>query len=114
MTRCATPYGKAPAPSICFALAFAFSAGSWEHNGKNSHDLNRWGKRLAEVRDLSENAGYARRLVKLDSDYLAPRKTAEHATLAGARRDWLLVDALALLLAALVLVGVDAIASVHN
>jgi hypothetical protein len=31
-----------------------------------------------------------------------------------ARRDLLLVDALALLLAALVLVGVDAIASTHN
>jgi hypothetical protein len=84
------------------------------HNGKNSHDLKRWGKRLAEARDLSENAGYACRLVKWDSDYLAPRKTAEHANLAGARRDWLLVDALAPLLAALVLVGVDAIASAHN
>ena len=68
------------------------SAGSWEHNGKNSHVLNPWGKRLAEARDLSDNAGYAWRLVKRDSDYLAPRKTAEHATLAGALRDWLLVD----------------------
>ena len=92
MTRCATPYVKAPAPSICFALGFAFSARSWEHNGKNSHDLDRWGKRLAEAWDLSENAGYAWRLVKRDSDSLAPRKTAEHAALAGALRDWLLVD----------------------
>lgn len=105
---------KAPAPSICFALAFAFSAGSWEHNGKNSHDLNRWGKRLAEAGDLSEKSGYARRLVKRASDYLAPRKSTEHAPLAVARHDWLLVDALALLLAALVLVGADAIASAHN
>jgi hypothetical protein len=40
-----------PAPSICFALAFAFSAGGLEHNGKNSHDLNRWGMRLAEEQD---------------------------------------------------------------
>jgi hypothetical protein len=29
LTRCSRPYVEAPAPSICFALAFAFSAGSW-------------------------------------------------------------------------------------
>jgi hypothetical protein len=63
-TRRATLYVKAPAPSICFALAVAFAAGSWEHTGKNSHDLNRWGNRLAEARDLSEHPGYAWRLVK--------------------------------------------------
>src|SRR5215510_5372106 len=55
---------------------------------------------LAKARDLSENPGYPSRPVKRDSNYLPPRITAEHATLARARRDWLRVDALALLLLA--------------
>jgi hypothetical protein len=62
-------------------------------------------------------SGYA-----MDRATIRQRKTGrpvrfeltDHAALVGARRDWLLVDALPLLLAALLLVGVDAIASAYN
>jgi formylglycine-generating enzyme required for sulfatase activity len=74
-------------------------AANWERNGNSPGFLNHRDKRLAEAGDLSRNAGYARRLIKQDFDYLAACRAAEHAARARARRVQALVGALVLLLA---------------
>ena len=74
-------------------------AANWDRNGKDPGFLNHRDKRLAEARDLSRNAAYARRLVKRDFDYLAACRAAEQAALARARRGKAVVGALVALLA---------------
>lgn len=73
-------------------------AANWERNGKNEGYLNHRSNRLAEARGLSENAGYAKRLIDRDLDYLAACEAAERAALARARRGKVLVACLAALL----------------
>jgi formylglycine-generating enzyme required for sulfatase activity len=74
-------------------------AANWERNGNSPDFLNHRDKRLAEARDLGRNAGYARRLIQRDFDYLAACQAAEQAAVARARRLQALFGALVLLLA---------------
>ena len=79
--------------------ALQVDAGNWERNGRNTGFLNHRDKRLTQARELSENAGYARRLIKRDFDYLAACRAAERAAQARARRGKVVVGALVGLLA---------------
>jgi formylglycine-generating enzyme required for sulfatase activity len=74
-------------------------AANWERNGKNRGFLNHRDKRLVEAGDLSRNAGYTRRLIQRDFDYLAACRAAEQAARARARRVQALFGALVVLLA---------------
>jgi formylglycine-generating enzyme required for sulfatase activity len=65
-------------------------AANWDRNGNSPGFLNNRDKRLAEAQDLSRNAGYARRLIKQDFDYLAACQAAARAARAQARRRVLL------------------------
>jgi Sulfatase-modifying factor enzyme 1 len=73
-------------------------AANWERDGNSPSFLNHREKRLAEAGDLSSNAGYARRLIKQDFDYLAACRAAEHAARTRARRGKVVVGALLALL----------------
>ena len=61
-------------------------AATWDRNTKNVGFLNHRDQRLAEARGLSENAGYARRLIKRDFDYLAACQSAPRSRARGAAR----------------------------
>jgi len=79
--------------------ALQVDAGNWARNGCNTGFLNHRDERLTQARELSENAGYARRLIKRDFDYLAACRAAERSAQARARRGKVVVGALIGLLA---------------
>jgi formylglycine-generating enzyme required for sulfatase activity len=80
-------------------------ATTWDRNGKNAGFLNHRDKRLAEAQDLSRNAGYARRLIQRDLDYLAACQAAARAARTQGRRRVLLGASGTVALILVILVG---------
>jgi formylglycine-generating enzyme required for sulfatase activity len=74
-------------------------AANWERSGKNADFLNHREGRLAEAWTLSENAGFAKRLIARDRDYLAACRVAEQTAHRARRRTLMLIGTLVLTLA---------------
>jgi formylglycine-generating enzyme required for sulfatase activity len=80
-------------------------AANWDRNGRNPDFLNHRERRLAEAWTLGETAGYAKRLIARDHDYLAACRMVGHAARRGKQRTQMLIGLLALTLAGVAGVG---------